>query len=144
MELISQSEKANRKEVKFKTMINAFEELYEKKLNPSTIQLWRKFLYNYPEEYFIRVVELAGELKWMPKIAEIKERFYEYDLQERNKRPKLPQPVGRKKEISRKWMAQINTIISYGGLLKEDFNYQLLGKLYEPEELKELLDHNLK
>jgi hypothetical protein len=41
-------------------------------------------------------------------------------------------------------MAQINTIISYGGLLREDFDHTKLGKLYTPEELKKLLDSNLK
>jgi hypothetical protein len=146
MELISQREKANRKEVKFKTMINAFEELNYKKLDPSTVQLWRKFLYKYPEDYFIRVVELAGELKWFPKVAEIKERFYEYELQEASKRIKLPEPKqdDYHKKIARKWMAQIKTIIRYGGMLREDFDNRLLGKLYEPEKLKELLNRNLR
>jgi hypothetical protein len=41
-------------------------------------------------------------------------------------------------------MAQIRTILSYGGLLREDFDHTKLGRLYTPEELKKLLDSNLK
>ena len=132
------------KEAKFKIMINTFEELYNRKLEPSTVTLWRKFLYDYPEEYFVRVVELAGELKYFPRVSEIKDRFYEYSLQDSNRRVKLPEPRDYHKETARKWMAQINTIISYGGLLRQDFDHTKLGKLYTPDELKKLLDSNLK
>jgi hypothetical protein len=136
-----------KKEASFKVMLNTFEELYNRKLEPSQVALWKKFLLfdeNYPENYFIRVVELAGESKWFPKISEIKERFYEYAIKDGNRRVKLPEPTDYHKEIGRKWMAQINTIISYGGLLREDFDHTKLGKLYTPEELKKLLDSNLK
>ena len=135
------------KEAKFRVMINTFEELYDKQLEPSQVALWKKFLLfdeNYPEEYFIRVVELAGELKWFPKISEIKERFYEYSLHDSNKKLKLPKPMDRKTKIGRKWMTQINTIIGYGGMLRDGFDHRRLKKLYEPEELRELLDGNLK
>jgi tRNA(Glu) U13 pseudouridine synthase TruD len=128
-------------------MLNTFEELYNRKLEPSQVALWKKFLLfdeNYPERYFVRVVELAGELKWFPKISEIKERFYEYALEDGNRRVKLPEPRDYHKETARKWMAQIRTILSYGGLLREDFDHTKLGKLYTPEELKKLLDSNLK
>ena len=137
------------KEIQFKIMYNTFEELFDKKLEPQQVALWRKFLVDdndYPARYFIKAVELAGELKWMPKIAEIIERFDEYQREDTNRYQRLPEPKDRQKEISRKWMAQIKTIISprYAGKLRSDFDWRLLGKLYEPDELKELLDKNLK
>jgi hypothetical protein len=137
------------KEIQFKIMYNTFEELFDKKLEPQQVALWRKFLVDdndYPARYFIKAVELAGELKWMPKIAEIIERFDEYQREDVNRYQRLPEPKDRQKEVSRKWMAQIKTIISprYAGKLRSDFDWRLLGKLYEPDELKELLDKNLK
>ena len=137
------------KEIQFKIMYNTFEELFDKKLEPQQVALWRKFLVDdndYPARYFIKAVELAGELKWMPKIAEIIERFDEYQREDVNRYQRLPEPKDRQKEVSRKWMAQIKTIISprYAGKLQPDFDWRLLGKLYEPSKLKELLGKNLK
>jgi hypothetical protein len=144
-----QQQTVTRKEVAFKTMLHTFEELLNnnKKLDDSTVKLWRKFLCtdrDYPERYFIRAVELAGEMKFMPKISEIIERFDDYSRRDEMERPKLPPPRDYHKETAKKWMAQIRTIISYGGQLRPDFNWRLLGKLYEPDELKKLLDRNLK
>jgi hypothetical protein len=144
LKLITQKDNAARKEVKFKLMINTFEELYYKKLDPSTIQLWRKFLYRYPEEYFIKVIEIAGELKFFPKVVDIIERFEEYEQEEAVKVKKLSEPTEHRREAAKKWMEQIRIIISYGGLLRENFDYIKLGKLYEPEQLKELLNNNLR
>ena len=139
-------QQSHKKNAQFLVMIHTFEEIYEKKLEPSQVVLWRKFLLNdadYPESYFIRVVELAGELKWFPRLSEVKERFYEYSLQDTNRRVKLPPPRNRK-EVGDRWMAQNRIILSYGGKLKHDFDWRLMGKLYEPEKLKELLENNLK
>jgi len=134
----------NQKKHDFLVMINFFESAKRKKLTKDQIDAYWNRLKNYPSKYFIRVIEIVDELKFFPEISDIVDRFYEYSLQDSNRRVKLPEPRDYHKETARKWMAQINTIISYGGLLRQDFDHTKLGKLYTPEELKKLLDSNLK
>ncbi len=144
--IMNTKEQLQKKESSFKLMLNTFEEMYDKKLEPSKVVLWKKFLLfdeDYPANYFVKVVELAGELKWFPTISEIKERFHEYELQDAGKHIALPEPR-KNRDTELKWIRQIKTIISYGGLLREDFDDTQMGRLYEPEQLREILNSNLK
>ena len=139
-----QKQYINQKKHDFLVMINFFESAKRKKLTKDQIDAYWNRLKNYPNKYFIRVIEIDDELKFFPEISDIVDRFYEYSLQDSNRRVKLPEPRDYHKETARKWMAQIRTILSYGGLLREDFDHTKLGKLYTPDELKKLLDSNLK
>ena len=69
------------KEEKFITMIRTFEELYNFKLSEQELNNWHKHLYEYPEDYFLRVIEISEEIKYPPRIADIIQKFGEYDNQ---------------------------------------------------------------
>ncbi len=137
------------KEVKFKIMVNVFEELYNRKLEPSTVELWRKFLYEYPENYFVRVVELAGECKFMPTVQAVKERMDEYYVQDSQRSNTLKITGGNRqgRKDGERWLRQIFTILNWQWKLKDDFKYDLFGRLYvkadlDTKELEELLDRH--
>jgi hypothetical protein len=143
---VIEKQKIEKKKHDFLVMINFFESAKRTKLSKDQIDAYWHRLKDYPSRYFIRVIEIVDDLKFFPEISDIVDRFYEYSLSDANQTVKLTEPKDRQKEVSRKWMAQIKTIISprYAGNLQPDFDWRLLGKLYEPDKLKELLDKNLK
>jgi hypothetical protein len=143
---VIEKQNIEKKKHDFLVMINFFESAKRTKLSKDQIDAYWHRLKDYPSRYFIRVIEIVDDLKFFPEISDIVDRFYEYSLSDANQTVKLTEPKDRQKEVSRKWMAQIKTIISprYAGNLRSDFDWRLLGKLYEPDKLKELLDKNLK